>query len=94
MTGDELLTKKDLEDFKKELFEILQPLKEANGLAQQKWLKNKDVCKLLGISHSSLGNLRINGTITFHKIGGTYLYKQSDIDKMLSAAEKKSPKTK
>jgi hypothetical protein len=90
MTGDELLTKKDLEIFKKELFELLQPRQGA----QQQWLKNKDVCKLIGISNSSLANLRINGTLVYHKIGGTYLYKQSDIDKMLNAAEKKSPKTK
>ncbi|WP_214071851.1 helix-turn-helix domain-containing protein [Mucilaginibacter sp. dw_454] len=94
MTPDELLTRKDLDNFKKELFELLQPLTKAQGLVQQKWLKNKDVRKLLQISDGTLANLRINGTLTFHKIGGTYLYRQSDIDKMLSDPEKKSPKTK
>ena len=89
MTGDELLTKKDLELFKQELIALLKP-----AAVPSQWLKNKDVCKLLGISNSSLANLRVNGTLVYHKIGGTYLYKQSDIDKMLSAAEKKSPKTR
>jgi len=92
MTSDELLTKKDLENFKKELFDLLKPIATGQISTQQKWLKNKDVGKLLGISNASIANLRINGSLPFHKINGTYLYKQSDVDQMMKNTKKKSPK--
>jgi hypothetical protein len=59
VTPDDLLTKKDLENFKNELFEILKPLKEAQTLQQQKWLRSKDVRKLLNISAGTLQNMRV-----------------------------------
>lgn len=93
MTLDELITRKDLQEFKKELFDLLKPITTGLVSSQQKWLKNKDVSKLLGISNASIANLRINGSLPFHKINGTYLYKQSDIDQMMKSTEKKSPKT-
>lgn len=94
VTPDDLLTKKDLENFKNELFEILKPLKEAQTLQQQKWLRSKDVRKLLNISAGTLQNMRIAGTISHNKVGKIFFYKAEDIDKMLSGAEKKSPKKK
>ncbi|MFD2873477.1 helix-turn-helix domain-containing protein [Mucilaginibacter ximonensis] len=92
MTPDDLLTKKDLENFKNELFEILKPLKEAQTLQQQKWLRSKDVRKLLNISAGTLQNMRIAGTISHNKVGKIFFYKAEDIDKMLSGAEKKARK--
>lgn len=92
MTGDELLTKKDLEDFKKELFELLAPM--AGKPAQSKWLRNNEVKKLLGVSGGTLQNLRVNGTLPFNKIGGLYYYKQEDVERMLDGPEKKSPARK
>ncbi|NHA03464.1 helix-turn-helix domain-containing protein [Mucilaginibacter sp. HC2] len=90
MTPDELITKKDLENFKKELFELLGPL--AGGKAgNDKWLKNEDLKKLLKISGATIQNLRVNGALPFSKIGGIYFYKQEDIDKMLEGPEKKRP---
>lgn len=94
VTPDDLLTKKDLENFKNELFEILKPLKEAQTLQQQKWLRSKDVRKLLNISAGTLQNMRIAGTISHNKVGKIFFYKAEDIDKMLSGVEKKSPKKK
>jgi len=94
MTPDELLTKKDLELFKQELFELLKPQKDAQALNQQKWLKSQDVRKLLKISSGTLQNLRINGTLSYNKIGSIYFYKAEDIEKMLAGDEKKSPKKK
>ncbi|RYE58516.1 MAG: DNA-binding protein [Sphingobacteriales bacterium] len=94
MTPDDLLTKKDLENFKNELFEILKPLREAQTLQQQKWLRSKDVRKLLNISAGTLQNMRIAGIISHNKVGKIFFYKAEDIDKVLSGAEKKSPKKK
>lgn len=94
MTPDELLTKKDLQDFKNELFALLQPLQKSQGLAQQKWLKNEDVKRLLKVSGGTIQNLRVNGTLPYNKIGGLYYYKQEDVEKMLNGVEKKSPRKK
>ena len=92
MTPDELLTKKDLEKFKQELFEFLKPLKESQGLQQQQWLRSKDVRKLLNISTGTLQNLRIKGMLRYRKVGSIFFYKAEDIDKMLADPEKKNPK--
>ncbi|WP_345954034.1 helix-turn-helix domain-containing protein [Mucilaginibacter sp. PAMB04168] len=92
MNPSELLTKKDLQDFKTELFEMLKPLLENRNLYQKKWLKTKDVREILDISHNTLQNLRVEGKLRFTKIGGILYYKPEDIDKMLASAEKKSPK--
>jgi len=92
MTPDELLTKRDLQKFKQELFEFLKPVKESQGLQQQKWLRSKDVRKLLNISTGTLQNLRINGTLSYRKAGSIFFYKAEDIDKMLANPEKKNPK--
>jgi hypothetical protein len=94
LSPDELLTKKDLEKFKAELFELLKPLKEAQVLQQQRWLRSQDVRKMLNISAGTLQNMRIAGNITFTKLGKIYFYSAEDIQRMLSGTEKKSPKKK
>ena len=91
MTPDELITKKDLEQFKQELFAMLQPFKDSQAPTGQKWLKNEDVKKILNVSNGTIQNLRVNGSLPFTKVGGLYFYKQEDIEKMLSGPEKKSP---
>ena len=91
MTPDELITKKDLEQFKQELFAMLQPFKDSQAPTGQKWLKNEDVKKILNVSNGTIQNLRVNGSLPFTKVGGLYFYKQEDIDLMLSGPKKKSP---
>lgn len=91
MTPDELITKKDLEQFKQELFAMLTPLTSGQTLNTQKWLKNEDVKKLLKVSGSTIQNLRVNGSLPFTKIGGLYYYKSEDVEAMLAGPEKKSP---
>jgi hypothetical protein len=94
MTPDDLLTKKDLEDFKKELFTLLSTLNTAQPQNQLKWLKNVDVKKLLNVSTATLQNLRLMGTLPYNKVGGIYYYKQHDVEQMLNGPEKKSPRRK
>ena len=94
MTLNDLLTKKDLEDFKKELFELLSSLNEKPTSDQQKWLKTADVKKMLGVASGTLNNLRSNGVLPYNKVGGLYYYRQEDVEKMLNGPEKKRPKKK
>lgn len=84
MTTLDLITREDLENFKKELFEELRRLKiDGADKAQKKWLKSADVRKMLGISPGTLQALRINGTLRFTKVGNILYYKNEDLTKIL-----------
>ena len=81
----EILTKEDLQQFKKELFDELfksfvipQPPK--------KWLKSNEVKAILNCSAGTLQNLRINGTLSPTKIGGTWYYDNEQVNNLLSKA--------
>jgi len=86
---EQLLTLDDLNDFKRQmLFEIKNLLKEHVGEPSKKYLKSKDVRKLLNISPGTLQNLRVNGTLPFKRIGGVIYHDSADIQRML---ETKNP---
>lgn len=53
---------------------------ELNG---EKFLTNTDISKLLHISQRTLQEYRDNGIISYIKISGKILYKESDILKLL-----------
>lgn len=88
----EILTKDDLIDFKTELFEELKTILKGKGvnLQQKEWLKSYEVRKMLGISPGTLQNLRINGSLSYTRIGGLMYYKYDDIQKMMDENKKKS----
>lgn len=89
MALNDPLTRKDLEDFKSELFELLSSLNKPVS-EQKKWLKTSDVKKMLGISSGTLNSMRLKGLLPYNKVGGLYYYRPEDVDKMLSGPEKKS----
>jgi len=85
----DLITKDDLERFKKELFEELRrlPVYSINiGEDSKTWLKSAEVRKLLSISAGTLQNLRVNGTLSYTKIGGLLYYKHEDILKLMDGS--------
>ena len=51
---------------------------------QKKWLKSNEVRELLNISPGTLQNLRINGTLTYTRVGGVLFYESAHIDKLLN----------
>jgi hypothetical protein len=82
----EIITREDLNKFRRELLEDFKKLlKNNSGQPTKKWLKSFEVRKLLGISPGTLQNLRVNGTLPFTKVGGVLYYDQEDIQKMLQA---------
>lgn len=85
----ELITKQDLEQFKKELFEELKQGSKPSAQTPPQWLKSKDVRKLLGIAPGTLQNLRINGTLGFTKVGSILYYKMEDINRLLEKGSTK-----
>jgi hypothetical protein len=87
----ELITREDLEQFKKELFEELRGGGSRPSQENQKWLKSYQVKNLLKISPGTLQNLRVNGTLKFTRIGGIIYYKQEDIMQVLEGKAKDDP---
>ncbi|MBD1365370.1 helix-turn-helix domain-containing protein [Mucilaginibacter sp. ZT4R22] len=80
----ELVTKEDLLELESRLLAAIKKLVPMDGEdTAKKWLKSNEVRKLLKISPGTLQNLRINGTLSFTRIGSLIYYKQDDINKLL-----------
>lgn len=79
-----IITIEDLKEFKIELLDEIKKIIQSQTTTEtKKWLKSTEVRKLLNISPGTLQNLRINGTLSYTKIGGTIYYANQDIDKLL-----------
>ena len=79
----DIITKEDLHEFRSLLLDDLQKLLHSKPQKQKQWLKSSEVRQLLKISPGTLQNLRINGTLSFTKIGGTIFYNYDDIESMI-----------
>lgn len=78
----EILSKKDLEDFRDQIIDEI--IRASNNQAPKKWLRSKDVRNILSISPGTLQNMRIHGYIPYSKIGGTLFYDNDEINKILN----------
>ena len=79
----EVITREDLNEFRILLLTDLNTMFNSKPQQQKQWLKSNEVRKLLNISPGTLQNLRVNGTITYTKIGGILYYSNSDLEKVL-----------
>ena len=78
----ELITKDELQKFKDE---ILAELRHVQAVKEQvKLLKSAEVKKFLGCSDGTLQKHRISGRLACTKIGGTYYYNISELEKLLN----------
>lgn len=78
-----LITKEDLKEFKTELLEDIKDLFNIKVSEQKLWLRSSEVKELLKISSGTLQNLRINGALSYTRVGGTLYYNYKDIEEML-----------
>lgn len=77
---DQLVTKEDLEHFRARLLqEFKYLLKENSQPTIKKWMKSREVMKLLEISAGTLQTMRNSKVIVFMKIGGAIYYDRDDI---------------
>tara|TARA_R110002033_G_scaffold129890_1_gene170541 strand:+ start:18 stop:323 length:306 start_codon:yes stop_codon:yes gene_type:complete len=79
----EVITREDLDEFRSLLLNDLKEILQSTPEQSKQWLKSNEVRKLLNISPGTLQNLRINGTLTYTKIGGIIYYAYSDLIKVL-----------
>ena len=80
----EIITREELIEFKNLLLNDLKEIIQSKPQQSKQWLKSNEVRKLLNISPGTLQNLRINGTLSYTKIGGIMYYNHADIDKLLN----------
>jgi hypothetical protein len=80
----QIITIEDLNEFRNLLLNDLKEIINSKPQQSKQWLKSNEVRKLLNISPGTLQNLRINGTLSYTKIGGIMYYDNSDIDKLLN----------
>jgi hypothetical protein len=80
----QVITIEDLNEFRNLLLNDLKEIIQSKPQQTKQWLKSKEVRKLLNISPGTLQNLRINGTLTYTKVGGIMYYDNSDIEKLLN----------
>lgn len=92
-----VITNKDLENFKQVFLEelkskILEDLKKhlhqvhtkfLQDQRRRKFLKSNQVEKMLGVCAGTVQNLRINGTLPYSKVGGTVIFDEDEIVKII-----------
>jgi len=91
MTTNELVTKFDLVEFERRIIEKLIFCTSSTGPLKKQWLRSKEVQEMLGISASSLQNMRIDGCIPYSKVNGTLFYDYDDILKTLEKGKMRGP---
>ncbi len=80
----QIITIEDLNEFRSLLLNDLKEIIQSKTQQSKQWLKSNEVRKLLNISPGTLQNLRINGTLSYTKIGGIMYYDNTDIEKLLN----------
>ena len=81
--GIEVISREDLNEFRTLLLSDLNTMFNSKPQQQKQWLKSNEVRKLLNISSGTLQNLRVNGTLTYTKIGGILYYSSNDLEKVI-----------
>jgi Ser-tRNA(Ala) deacylase AlaX len=74
------------EDLERQLQKVVDEVKSAvtnNDSSNIRWIRSKQVKELLGISDSKLQTMRINRSITYSQIDGTYFYDKESILSLL-----------
>ena len=91
----EILDRKstDIASFFTNLDELIDTIRQAlknrtPHLNGEKFLSNRDVCKMLHVSSRTLQDWRDTGKISFIQIKGKILYKQSKINNLLETEVK------
>ena len=83
MAQIDIITKDDLETFKQDLIKEITSLIKPQTSDVKQWLRSTEVRNFLKISPATLQNFRVNGTLSFTKVGGIFFYKYDDIMKVL-----------
>ena len=87
----EVLTKEDLQVFRKELLRDLQSLLSIKAATRKEWLRSNEVRKFLKISPGTLQHMRETGKLRPSKVGGIFFYRHRDIENLLDGGKEGFP---
>ena len=79
MNLNDIVTIKDLQEFKQDILAELKEIKKKDNF-NKKFLRSAEIRKLFNISSGTLQNMRVNGTLPYFKAGTTILY---DFDRVM-----------
>ena len=81
----EIITKDDLQEFKKDLIDEIKLLIDGlnHPIEKHEWLRSGQARKILQVSPGTLQNLRIQGKVRFTKIGHLIYYSRLDIELLM-----------
>ncbi|MCU0341602.1 MAG: helix-turn-helix domain-containing protein [Spirosomaceae bacterium] len=85
----DIVTKEDLQVFKKELLSELKAVLGTVQATDKKYLQSGQVRKFLGISPGTLQHLRVTEQLPYVKIGGKIFYEMADIERMMNENKRK-----
>ncbi len=88
-----ILTREDLVLFQDEILTHIKSMLNQAPVQTKKWLKTEEVKDLLKVSASTLQTLRINGTLTYSKLGGIIYYDYEHIENVLKKNLRYATKT-
>ncbi|MGE8426268.1 MAG: helix-turn-helix domain-containing protein [Sphingobacterium sp.] len=77
------VTRKELEKFKEELLSEIKALFYVKTTYPRRWLKTRDVIKLLNSCSGKLQTLRKSGKLPYIPLGGDMYYDIEDIEEMM-----------
>lgn len=86
MKNQVIITKNDLDTFKRDLIDVFQQLSEtsqANTGITKRWLRTNEVAEYLSLSPTQIHNLKAEGKLHCRKLGGTNYYDKKQIDNLL-----------
>ena len=89
MANNEIILIQDPEKFLSDVIDgVSKLIKESGNHEEKRWLHSSEICRLLGISKSSLQTLRNKQLIPYSKLNGIYYYDQNEIDRLLNQGMK------
>ncbi len=83
-----IVTQSDILQMKNEIISHLTDALSKASNPGKRYMKSSEVAEMLGISASSLQNLRIAGVIPFSKLGGTLFYDYEEIQSVIEKNKK------
>ena len=88
-SGNQLVTLDDLEKFRINLLlDIRKILDGQMTKPPKRWIKSREVKKMLNISGGTLQTLRNTGQLPFKRVGGLMFYDAAEIDLTLTSPKK------
>ncbi|WEK21371.1 MAG: helix-turn-helix domain-containing protein [Candidatus Pedobacter colombiensis] len=79
----ELVTLGDLDQFKVDILEGIGSMLNQQHLSAKKWLKSKEVRKLLNVSPGKLQAMRNKRELPYTPLGGVFYYDEKDVQDLL-----------